>query len=161
MVVQLNKEAQLEYFNNFDSSQESKRFWVKCKPYFSNKHSKADTDIVLREKADIIFKNKEIANTFNEYFGSIVESLHLHIWTESSSNVPPSYTSNDDIDNILIKFVNHPSIKTIRQNFNITSKFSFQPVSVNAVKQVTKDLYSQGKTDVSLNSVQERLVGCF
>ena len=139
-VVQLNKKAKLEYFNNFDSSQESKPFWVKCKPYFSNKHSKADTDIILQEKGDIIFKNKEITNTFNEYFGLIVESLDLHIWTESSSNVPPSYTSDDDIDNNLIKFVNHPSIKTIKQNFNIVGKFSFQPVSVNDVKQVIKDL---------------------
>ena len=78
-VVQLNKKAKLEYFNNFDSSQESKPFWVKCKPYFSNKHSKADTDIILHEKGDIIFKNKEIANTFNEYFGSIVESLDLQV----------------------------------------------------------------------------------
>ena len=84
-VVQLNKKAKLEYFNNFDSSQGSKPFWVKCMPYFSNKHSKADTDIRLNEKGDIIFKNKEIANTFNEYFGSIVESLDLHIWTEGSS----------------------------------------------------------------------------
>ena len=30
-------------------------------------------DIILNEKGDIIFKNKEIANSFNEYFGSIVE----------------------------------------------------------------------------------------
>ena len=54
-VVQLNKNAQLEYFNNFDSSQRSKPFWVKCKPYFSNEHSIADTDIMLNEKGDIIF----------------------------------------------------------------------------------------------------------
>ena len=89
--VQLNKNAKLEYINNFDSSEP---FWVKCKPYFSNKHSKADTDIILNEKGHIIFKNKEIANTFNEYFGSIVESPALHIWTEGSSNVPTSYTSD-------------------------------------------------------------------
>ena len=50
------------------TSQGSKTFWVKCKPYFSNKHSKADTDIILHEKGDIIFKNKEIADTFKEYF---------------------------------------------------------------------------------------------
>ena len=86
-VEQLNKKAKLDYFNNFDSSQGSKPFWVKCKPYFSNKHSKADTDIILHEKDDIIFKNQEIANTFNEYFGSIVESLDIHIWTEGSSNI--------------------------------------------------------------------------
>ena len=35
-LVQLNKKAKLEYFNSFDSSQVSKPFWVKCKPYFSN-----------------------------------------------------------------------------------------------------------------------------
>ena len=86
-VEQLNKKAKLDYFNNFDSSQGSKPFWVKCKPYFSNKHSKADTDFMLNEKVDIIFKNQEIANTFNEYFGSIVESLDIHIWTEGSSNI--------------------------------------------------------------------------
>ena len=156
-VVQLNEKAKLEYFNNFDSSQGSKPFWVKCKPYFSNKHSKADTDIILNEKGDITFKNEEIVNTFNEYFGSIVESLDLHVWTESSCNVPPSYTSDDDIDNILIKFANHPSIKTIKQNFDITSKFSFQPVSVNDVKQVIKDLKSNKSVggDIPTNILKE------
>ena len=63
--MQLNKKAKLEYFNNFDSSQGSKPFWIKYKSYFSNKHSKADRDIILNGKSDIIFKNKEIANTFS------------------------------------------------------------------------------------------------
>ena len=80
-------------------------FWVKCKPYFSNKHSKPDTDIILNEKGDIIFKDEETANTFNEYFGSIIKSLDLHIWTKGSYNIPSSYTSDDDIDDILIKLV--------------------------------------------------------
>ena len=90
----------------------SKPFWVKCKPSFSDKHSKAYTNIVLNEKDDNIFKNKEITNTFNEYFGFIVEWLDLHIWTEGSSNILLSYTSDGGI--------NHPSIKTIKHNFNIT-----------------------------------------
>ena len=51
----------------------SKPFWVECKSSFSNKHSKAYTHIILNEKDDNILKNKEIPNTFNEYFGSIVE----------------------------------------------------------------------------------------
>ena len=42
--VQLNKKAKLD---NFDSSKGSKPFWIKCKPYFLNKHSKADTNIIL------------------------------------------------------------------------------------------------------------------
>ena len=66
--------------------------------------------------------------------------LDLHIWTEGSSNVLPSYLSDDGIDNILIKFVYYPSIKTIKKNFKITSKILFQPVSVNDVKQAIKGL---------------------
>ena len=65
----------------------------------------------MNEKGEIIFKNKEIANTFNKYFGSIIESLNLHIWTETSSDVPPSYTSDNGLEKILIKLVNHLSIK--------------------------------------------------
>ena len=83
-VVQLNIKAKLEHLNNFDSSQGSKPFWVKYKCYFSNKHSKADTDIILNEQGDLIFKNTEIPLTFNEYFESIVESLDLHVWTNGS-----------------------------------------------------------------------------
>ena len=41
-----------------------------------------------------------------------------------------------------MKFVNHASIRTIKQNLNITREFSCQSISVNDVKQVIKDLNS-------------------
>ena len=47
-VVNLNKQAKFEYFSSYNSA-DSKLFWVNCKPYFSNKYIKADTDIVLNE----------------------------------------------------------------------------------------------------------------
>ena len=65
MVVNLNKEAKPQYFNNYDSTN-TKPFWENCKPYFSNKHSKADTDIILSENGDLIFKNGIIANKLND-----------------------------------------------------------------------------------------------
>ena len=65
MVVNLNKEAKPQYFNNYDSTN-TKPFWENCKPYFSNKHSKADTNIILSENGDLIFKNGIIANKFND-----------------------------------------------------------------------------------------------
>ena len=34
--------------------------------YFSNKHSKVDTDIISRETGDILFKNESIVNTFDK-----------------------------------------------------------------------------------------------
>ena len=52
-----NKPVKLEYFSSFNST-DSKQFWVNCKPYFSNNHSKSDTDTVLNENADLILKNE-------------------------------------------------------------------------------------------------------
>ena len=80
-VVNLNKNAKFEYFSRCDCK-DGKPFWVNCKPYFSNKHSKANNDIVLNEDGELILKNKEIANTFNDYFGSIIENLNIEHWDE-------------------------------------------------------------------------------
>ena len=44
-----------------------------------------DTDIILNEKGELLLKNKDVADIFNEYFRSIVESLDLHNW-ESEIN---------------------------------------------------------------------------
>ena len=52
--TKLNKTAKLEYLNNLKLGKDKKPFWEKCKPYFTNKHSKADTDIMLNEK--IVYK---------------------------------------------------------------------------------------------------------
>ena len=52
--TKLNKTAKLEYLNNLKLGKDNKPFWEKCKPYFTNKHSKADTDIMLNEK--IVYK---------------------------------------------------------------------------------------------------------
>ena len=76
-VVNLNKQAKFEYFSSYNSAH-SKAFWVNCKPYFSNKNSKADTDIVLNKYGDLILKNEEIAKTFNDYFDAIIDNLDLY-----------------------------------------------------------------------------------
>ena len=76
-VVNLNKQGKFEYFSSYNSA-ESKPFWVNCKPYFSNKYSKPNTDVVLNENDDLMLKNKENAKTFNYYFGSIANNLDFH-----------------------------------------------------------------------------------
>ena len=72
--MNLNKSAKFEYFNRYDCK-DGKPFWVTCKRYFSNSHCKGDNDIVLNENGELILKNKEIEDTFNNYFGSIVITL--------------------------------------------------------------------------------------
>ena len=81
--------AKFEYFSFYNSA-DSKAFWVNCKPYFSNKYSKADTDIFLNENGDLILKNEEIAKTFNGCFGEIVDNLDFHNWKDKTSS--PSNT---------------------------------------------------------------------
>ena len=77
LVVKLNKKSKFEYFNKYDPNKQAKTFWVTCRPYFSNKHSKADTNIMLSENGKLIVKNQDIANTFNDYFGSVGQNLNL------------------------------------------------------------------------------------
>ena len=76
-VAGLNKQAKFKYFNNLDCKKDAKPFWDKCKPYFSNKHSRGDTNIMLKEKGEILLKNDVIANTFSKFFDSIVKSINL------------------------------------------------------------------------------------
>ena len=75
-VANLNKEVKLKYYSKFESN-DHKPFWANCKPYFTNKHSKADTDIMLSENGELILKTKEIAIIVNDHFGSILEKLWL------------------------------------------------------------------------------------
>ena len=106
----MNKQTKVEYFNYYNSA-ESKPFWINCKPYFSNKCNKADTDIFLNENGNLILKNEEIAITFNDYFSAIVDSLNLHHWVDKTS--PPSSTS-DKINEIIKNYEKHPSICKIK-----------------------------------------------
>ena len=75
--VKSNKESKFESFNIYDPNKEAKLFWVNCKPYFSNKDSKVDTNIILHESSKLFTKNQNITNIFNYYFGSVVEKVTL------------------------------------------------------------------------------------
>ena len=82
LVVKLSKNAKFKYLNKYDPNKQAKPFWGSCKPYFSNKQSKADASITLSENDELIIKNQGISNTFNDYFGSVVENLELFQWNE-------------------------------------------------------------------------------
>ena len=60
LVVRLNRETKLHYFNNLETSKNSKPFWDKCRRYFSNKRVHCDSKINLIEKEEIITNANEI-----------------------------------------------------------------------------------------------------
>ena len=92
---------------------------------------------MLSGNGELILKNKEIANIFNDHFGSIVENLGLDHWDDHS--LSPT-KSSDRIENIIKRYKNHPSIRNIKANFNSVCIFSFKPVCGDDVKTVIQDL---------------------
>ena len=105
-IVNLNKEAKLEYFSKCESNG-NKLLWVNCKPDFTNKHGKTDADIMLSENGKLILKNKEIVITFNDHFRFNVDNLSLDHWDDHSLSLTKGSIR---IDNIIKRYRKYPSI---------------------------------------------------
>ena len=89
MVVKLNRDSKLRYFDNIETSKNFKTIWNEYKPYFSKKHAHGDSKIILIEKEDItnnsnevikketlLVNNDEIAKTFDKHFAETVKTLN-------------------------------------------------------------------------------------
>ena len=114
LVPKLNKQIKKEYFDNIEDNTDSKNFWNKCKPYFSDKFNAGDYKILLIENKEIINESAKVANMFNSYFESVTESLHLFHWA------PETYDqAKDSVERIIERFSYHPSIIKIKQNIKI------------------------------------------
>ena len=59
LIVKLNRDSKLRYFDNIEVSKNSKPFWNECKPYFSKKHAHGDSKIILIEKEEITKNSDE------------------------------------------------------------------------------------------------------
>ena len=79
-------------------------------------------------------KDKDIADTFNAYFRSIVESLDLYKWESEISDLGLNDSNQDYLDITIRKYEKHPSIQMIKKNFRIPKKFSSHPVSKDGSK---------------------------
>ena len=112
-VIKLNKTRKLEHFNNLKLGKDNKPFWEKCKLYFTNKHSKADTDIILNENGELLLKDKDVTATFNEYFGSTVESLDWCKWQSEISDLGSNDSDQDYLDITIRKYENHLYLRTM------------------------------------------------
>ena len=150
MVVKLNRESKTQYFDNIQTTKNSKPFWDKCKPYFSNKHAHGDSKIILIEKENIIINknevvqketllvnNDEIAKALNNHFSETVEKLNTFKWpfNEKYENI-----HNEKLTTIIKKFENHPSIMKIKSKYTIQEMFSLKPVTVKDVENIIKNI---------------------
>ena len=130
----LFKKERKKYYTNLDVKKitDSRKFWKTTKPFFSDKGTDKN-DILLIEGDEIYQQDHEVAKILGEFFSNAVKSLNVGVPSEHISE--KSAVSNDPIDNIILKYSNHPSVKQINDNV-ITGNFSFTQVSLDDVKKV-------------------------
>ena len=123
----LLRRTKKEYFQNLNVKDlsDNKKFWKTIKPYFSNKGLNSNK-MLPKEKGELISDEKQLASIMNKFFINITKSLKLKEDLGSS----PS-TLND----ILEKFILHPSIDKIRKTYESDKKVSFQQVTEEQVRQ--------------------------
>ena len=61
LVENLNKQAKLQYFEKISVDGSSKPFWKARKPYFSNKNSDTQENIMLLENDESLSKQTDVA----------------------------------------------------------------------------------------------------
>ena len=76
--VSLIRKTKQQYYNNLDHRKvaDSKSFWKYIKPIISDKSSNSNK-VKLVDRDLILEKNDDIAETFNDFFTSVVSNLNI------------------------------------------------------------------------------------
>ena len=90
--------------------------------------------ITLAEGRKVIQKEGELAKSFNKSFVSIVKSLEIN-----ENLLHTSFSETKNVESIITKFGNHPSIVTIHNRFDKNSVFSFKEIGkIKVIKEIKK-----------------------
>ena len=137
----LMKREKKNYFSNLDVNNftDNKKFWNTVKPLFSNCGG-GTQNITLVKDEKIISNDEEVAEVFNQYFKTSVESLDINenkILQNTTANV------NDSVEIALQKFDTHPSIIEIKRVIDLDSEFAFSNVSSADIALELRNLKSR------------------
>ena len=102
----IKRKAKRSYFHKLSTDQKPKEFWSTINSFISDKGFKTNEDYMLEEHNTIIRDDKEIANIFNDFFVNIIE--------RSTGKKVDTSSKNESIENIILKYKDHPSIKSIK-----------------------------------------------
>ena len=89
---------------------------------------------MLIENNKMLLKNEEVAKEFNQYFGHITDSLDLYDFPDEKV-----CGGLDDIDNIVYKFRNNPTIVKIKERYKAKGNFSFRLATTEEIKTIIRD----------------------
>lgn len=87
--------------------------------------------VVLVENDTIINDDKEVAQTFNDYFDNAVKSLGI---SDNKILLKEPEQSLGKVLDAIKMHETHPSIIKIKENVSIDKEFSFSPVSLQDIR---------------------------
>ena len=144
----LMKKEKKRFFSTLDLNNftDNKKFWNTVKPLFSEA-GVGSRKITLVKDEKIISEDQEVAETFNQFFKTSVESLDIkgNMFIQNNTR-----NLEDPVEKALKRFENHPSINDIKQNINLDSKFSFSKVTGADIDKELKSLKTK-KASTFLN----------
>ena len=134
----MTREAKRDFYNQIDISAvtDNKKFWKTVKPFISDKSS-SKSRITLVEEGKVVSNESDVAETFNNFFVTITDSLGI---IENENIILASEDFSDHIDEIVFKFSRHPSIQKIRSLDVNNGSFSFEKVSIENIKNGISEL---------------------
>ena len=133
LVVNMNRKVKKSYIASLNPAKGTS-FWKAIKPLFSDKDKSGDSSFQLLEGDMIVEDNDKIADIFNHYFNTITDSLNIPKWTNGHK-----LNGNENLENIVDYFSEHPSILAIKQKFP-NLHFSFRKVNTEEVCKVVRSL---------------------
>ena len=142
-VVNLNKKCKKAFFATMSNDSHKKSMWNLCKSIFPSKSGGANEKITLEHNGYIVTDEKTIANIFNIHFVNIVKSLNLPQWAPQST----AKVTHDKLNNILLKYEDHPSIFFIKGNFKEPEKlFCFDYATEDEIRNIINSLDTKKST---------------
>ena len=144
------RKEKIKYFANLDEKDitDNKKFWQTIKPFLSEK-SKSRERITLIEKEELISDEREVANSFNDFFSNIVKNLEIPKF--DVGDAIRSNMNNHPTLKAILKYRNHPSITSIARFRNRFSAFHFSCIDKKtAVKKIRKLNNSKASQDTDL-----------
>ena len=137
----LYKRERQNYYSqlNLNNITDNKTFWGTVNPLFNNKGGNRD-NIVLVNGDKIISDDKEVAQTFNDFFKNSVKSLNI---SENKFLITETDDIIGSVEESINRFQNHPSIRSINENVEVGQRFSFSEVIEDDIRLEIMSLNSK------------------
>ena len=140
-VSRLYKKQRRTFYNNMDlkTFTDNKKFWKNVNPLFSGK-SKTHKKISLVEQNKIITDDRELAQTFNDFFKNAVTNLNLEKNTGYEEN---TNGITDPVEVAVLKLNNHHSINRINEivvEIHTEQEFKFEHTHVADIEKEMRNL---------------------